>query len=125
MIVGQVNEFGPAILLKVFGAGAATGMELGVSAIVDTGFSEEVSLPPDLVAALALPYDRDDRIELANGRFINVPIHEARIEWDGQTRTAYIHALENTPAIGMGLLRGCHVSMDGDIGGQVTITAKP
>jgi predicted aspartyl protease len=71
MITGTVTDGQARIHLKVIGP---QGQEQEVEALVDTGYSEFLTLAPSLVAALGLRWEKVDRTLLADGSecFFNV-----------------------------------------------------
>ena len=49
-------------------------------------------------------------------------VYEASIIWDGQVRSVEVNESETDPLIGMGLLEGYELKIQGIAGGSVTIT---
>ncbi len=81
MIVGQVTAGRDAIIrLPIKGPG---GDIQTVDAIVDTGFSEYLTLPASRIASLALPLLNATAITVAGGGVIMVEVYEAAVVWDG------------------------------------------
>jgi predicted aspartyl protease len=73
MIVGQVNTFCEAVVrLSVRGF---LGVEQGIEAVVDTGYTGFLTLPPDLIAALRLPFRRRSSAVLGDGRIAFFNVH--------------------------------------------------
>lgn len=104
MITGNVNANREAILrLAVLDA---NGQEHERDAVVDTGFDGWLSLPPDFIAALGLPWQRFGRALLADGRETVFDIYEATILWDGQPRTISIYEMDADALVGMSLMYG-------------------
>ncbi len=84
MIAGQVNAFCEAVVrLSVRGF---LGVEQDVEAVVDTGYTGFLTLPPDLIAALRLPFRRRSSAVLGDGRVAFFNVHEATILWDNELR---------------------------------------
>jgi predicted aspartyl protease len=79
-------------------------METDVDAVLDTGFTEYLTLPLSCVTMLALPYLFTDHVTLAGGTMVPVDLYEGTILWDGHNRRVTVHCLEGTPLIGMSLL---------------------
>ncbi len=52
-------------------------------------------------------------------------VYEASVIWDGQVRTIEINESETDPLVGMGLLEGYELTIQGIAGGLVTIKALP
>lgn len=123
MITGQVNEdIEPVVMLSVYGT---AGMVLTVPVVVDTGFSEYLSLTPDFIAGLSLPFKHYAPIKVADGREVAVAVYEAVILWDGQDKAIEVHEMEQFPVIGMALICDYFLAIEAVNGGQVTIEALP
>lgn len=96
--------------------------------VIDTGLTEEVALPQDLINRLNLTtVDDDGDIELtmADGTTAAVEVYLAHIMWHEQLRRVTVVNLEGVPLIGMQLLRGSNPNVDAVPGGLVTITELP
>jgi Fe2+ transport system protein FeoA len=52
-------------------------------------------------------------------------VFEASVIWDGQMRSIEINESEAEPLVGMGLLEGYELNIQGVAGGSVTIKALP
>ena len=121
MIVGSVTAFRePVIRLAIHGP---SGPAHEIEAVIDTGFNGALSLPPALIAALDLRWRTRARAVLADGSPRLFDIHEATIEWDGAPRRTLVHAADSQPLVGMTLLDGYELTIQGVPGGAVTITA--
>src|SRR6266540_2608769 len=100
MITGVVTRDHEAVVrLRLRGI-----QEIEVDAVLDTGFTEYLTLPSSLIAALALPYVTLDRARLADGSIVDCHVYEGVVLWDGQERVVSVHTAEGTPLIGMSLL---------------------
>lgn len=119
MIAGQVNAFLEAILqLAVL---SPEGHEQAVEVVIDTGFSGYLTLPPDLIAGLGLPFRRHGRALLGDGTAITFDIHEAEVLWGGQRRRIPVDAASTDPLLGMGLLCGHQLGIEVIEDGKVAI----
>ena len=68
MITGIVNPNREAVLrLKVQGP---NGQEEEIEAVIDTGFTGELTLPPDVIARLGLTWLTQGQAGMANGQKI-------------------------------------------------------
>ena len=81
MISGTVNAR-YEMVIKVPVQNAA-GQEQEVEAVLDSGFTGSLTLPPSLIASLGLPWRSRSSAILANGNVEQVDIHVAMIVWDG------------------------------------------
>ena len=123
MITGIVNAGGDAVVrLLVRGSG---NILHEVEAVVDTGFNSFVSLPPNLVDALGLPYLRMERNILADGSVEECSIHEAVVLWGGREHTVPVQASGGDTLIGMAMMRGYELRIQVTDGASVTLQALP
>jgi clan AA aspartic protease len=99
------------------------GNDQQVEAVIDTGFNDFLTLPPQLVSALRLPYAASTEAKLADGSIVEVPYFRAKVMWDGTLRNVLILALEGAPLVGMSLLYRYDLHIRVLEGGTVTITA--
>ncbi len=118
MIDGSVNARLEAIIdLRIGWRGA----EITLSTIVDTGFSEFLTLPMSVISALLLPYEYSVTVQLADGHLEGVDVYEGACFWDGQWRQIYVQATDGDILGGMRLLEGHVLGIRVEVGGEVTI----
>ncbi len=123
MITGVVNANREAIIpLVVMGP---QGQQQELEAIIDTGFTGFVALPPPVVMALGLAWLCRQPGILADGRVEFFDVYIATVIWDGQARTIEVDATGTEPLVGMRLLDRHALYIDVQRGGSVTITASP
>jgi len=122
MITGVVESDEGRIRLKVKGA---RGRAHEVEAVIDTGYSECLTLPSTLVAALNLPWRSLDRGMLADGTECLFDVYEAQVVWDGKVCRILVDEADTHPLVGMGLLRGFELKMQVCPHGKVTIKRLP
>ena len=72
--------------------------------VIDTGFTEDLTLPAAAVSALKLPYRFQQKANLADGTVILMDIHAARILWNGLEREVRVVATGSRPLLGTALL---------------------
>lgn len=119
-MTGEVTPNREAILsVVVLGI---DGSEHRVVAVLDTGFTAELTLPSNLVAALGLPFVTNERGILADGSVQRIRVYSADMLWDGEQRTIQVHVTEGGILLGMSLLLGFHLGIDVVDGGAVIIT---
>ena len=122
MIEGVVNAALEAtVILIVIGS---SGQPREIEAVVDTGFSEFLTLSPELIAELQLEYSGVDYLVLANGSVENFEVFNATVAWDGQTRHIEAYAVGSTPLIGMRLLHGHSLYVEVVEGGRVVVQGQ-
>jgi predicted aspartyl protease len=85
IIRGAVNaRFEAVVRLRVRGPG---GLEADVDAVLDTGFTASLTLPPAVVAALGLSRQSGGNAALADGSIHPFEIYAAEVDWGGTRRT--------------------------------------
>ena len=123
MISGWVNAYREAVVrLSLNGL---RGREQSVEAVIDTGFNGYLTLPPDLIKELGLPFRRNGRAVLGDGSVITFDIYEAVILWDGRPRRVSVDAADTDPLLGTGLLSGHELSVQFIEGGEALIRSLP
>jgi len=122
MITSTVTEGQARIHLKVIGP---QGQEQEIEALVDTGYSEFLTLNPATVAALGLRWRRVDKTILADGSECFHDVYDGQVMWDGETCSVSVAELGTTPLVGMALLSGYELKMQVRPRGKVTIKRLP
>lgn len=123
MISGVVTtDREPVIPLRLRGTG---GLEVGVHALVDTGFSGTLALPETWIIALAWPLIGSDELFLADGSRLQADIHEGTIVWEGQDRVVFAHRVDAAPFVGMSLIWDHLLTLMAIDNGSVTIAPMP
>lgn len=123
MITGIVNASRePTIPLLVRGV---DNDDHDVSAIVDTGFTGSLTLPPTLIARLGLGWLGHTEAVLADGSLHLFDVYRGAIVWDGRVRPVDVGAAETVPLVGMRLIEGHELRIQAVTGGLVTIGALP
>jgi len=123
MIQGKVLASGEAtVQVKVRGL---SGEAAQVEAMVDTGFNDEMTLPPWAIEKLGLKFVSASNYTLADGAQSAARVFEGEIEWHGTWRELYIVEIESDPLLGMGVMEGCNLSIDVVDGGRVLIRPLP
>ena len=104
---------------------ASDGTRVDVDFAVDTGFTEEMTLPPDIIDQLNLPTYRQLTLTMADGTLYDGRTYVGRLSWHGRTRSIEVISVDADPLVGMRLLAGSNLSIDAEPGGTVTITELP
>lgn len=121
MMLGIVNENCEAIIR--IAVGNVSGPKQMVEAVIDTGFTGFLSLPPSIIASLGLPWSFRDTGTLGDGSEVIFDMYTATVIWDGQTQVVDVALAEADPLVGMSLLYGFKVQIEAVEGGTVTIEA--
>lgn len=103
VITGTVRE-GRMLLPVIFFVDGQPGIT--IQFVMDTGFTEYLSLPIEAVRSLRLPLIYDMEAVLADGSSRIVDIYNATIFWNGIERLVPVLALGNRVLLGMKLLQG-------------------
>lgn len=121
MIQGTVNTALEAVVtLSVQGP---TGQNREIETVVDTGFSDFLTLPPALVTELGLPFRNRDSAILADGSEVVFDVYSVTVLWDGRPRRIDVYAADATPLVGMRMLQRHNLNIDVEDGGRVLIQA--
>jgi clan AA aspartic protease len=119
VISGQVNVHREAVVALV--VQGPSGQSREIEAVIDTGFTGRITLPPDLIAALSLPFRGRGSVILGDGRESAFDIFEAGVLWDGKLRQVAVDAADTEPLVGMRLLQGYELAIQVVPGGTVSI----
>jgi clan AA aspartic protease len=123
MIQGQVTASREATIPLTIHH--TSGQAVDIDAVVDTGFTEFLTLPTSLIHTLQLPYRGTSQFTLADGSVTSLHVFRAVVLWDGQPRAVPALAAGGDPLVGMSLLYGSRLTVDILDGGRVTIEALP
>jgi clan AA aspartic protease len=118
MITGRVTDREASIQLTVRGA---RSRERKIRAVIDTGYTAFLSLPPVLIASLGLQWKSSGRGILADGSECLFDVYVGKVIWDGKERTVLVDEADTDPLVGMALLNGYELKMQIRPGGEVTI----
>ncbi len=122
MIIGAVKSNEARIRLTVRGR---RNREQEVQAVVDSGYTGALTLPPALITLLGLRWQSVERATLADGSTCVFRVYVGELVWDGKTRTIQVDEADIDPLIGMRLLRGHELRMQVRARGKVTIKRPP
>jgi clan AA aspartic protease len=123
MIRGVVNARYEAIVrLRVRGP---AGAELDLDAVIDSGFSASLTLPPAALAALGLVRQSGGSVVLGDGSVRQFDVYAAEVEWDARWRPILVSGIGDEVLVGMRLLAGHEVRVAVVPGGAVEINPLP
>ena len=117
MIGGILKDGTARIRLRVKGP----RREKTIDAIIDTGYSAELTLPQFLIDHLGLQWRCLDRATLADGSRVVFDTYASKVVWDGRPQRITVDQSETEPLIGMALLEGFELTVQVRPGGKVTI----
>ena len=119
MIVGRVTGT-PEAVVAVEPRGPE-GHQTHVQAILDTGFTDYLTLPRTVISELRLlPMDTLE-CQLADGRVVALESFQVVVMWDGTPREVLALAAAGEPLLGMSLLYGSRVVITVLAGRELTI----
>lgn len=93
-------------------AASADGRDLTVRAVIDTGFTGELTLPGDVVRELGLEERGVAEVQLADGSHAALRAYEGRVVWDGRPRRVLAYEAPSAPLVGMALLQAKTVTIE-------------
>ncbi|MBD2295148.1 clan AA aspartic protease [Anabaena sphaerica FACHB-251] len=118
MIYGKIID-GRAIIPVVFRLPSQPDFNLNF--VIDTGFNDHLTLPPQAVSAMNLPLYSSTEARLADGTQALLSIHLATIVWDGIERLVPVLAAGYKPLLGTSLMAGYHLEIDFQDNGLVSL----
>ncbi|MFP4008374.1 MAG: clan AA aspartic protease [Spirulinaceae cyanobacterium] len=119
MIEGRLID-GKAIIPVVFCLPKQPN--LSINFIIDTGFNDYLTLPPQAVGAMNLPLYSTTSARLADGSEALLSIHLATIIWDTVEKVVPVLATGYKPLVGTGLMAGYHLEINFEENGLVLLT---
>jgi clan AA aspartic protease len=121
MMLGNVNSRREAIIQ--FAVLGENNQRQGIKAVIDTGYTGFLTLPSAIITTLELTWFMQEEGMLGDGSICMFNVFEASVIWDGQVKSIEINESETDPLVGMGLLEGYELNIQGFAGGGVTIKA--
>ncbi len=119
MITGDVNDALEAtIRVTVVGPNR---QEVEVDAVLDTGFTDHLTLSSSTIRSLGLPFIGSEDACLADGSLVRLNLYLATAKWHDEERGIVVSEAEGGPLVGMSLLHGSQVVLDVIEGGSVLI----
>lgn len=94
---------------------------LTLTAVIDTGFTDYLTLPTSTVQRLGLIRKTTKPALLAGEQTIDMECFYGMVELDGERFQIDVYQIEGHPLVGMALLAGCRLSLHIMDGGEVVI----
>ena len=123
MMIGNVNSRREAIIQ--FAVLGENNQRQAIKAVIDTGYTGFLTLSSAIITKLGLTWYMQEEGILGDGSLCIFNVFEATVIWDGQLKSIEINESETDPLVGMGLLEGYELNIQGFAGGLVTIKALP
>jgi clan AA aspartic protease len=118
MITGVVQAQEGRIRITVRGS---RKQQQEIEAVVDTGYTAFLPLPPNIIVSLGLRWKGFGRGILADGSECLFDVYAAKVIWDGRECPIVVDEADTDPLVGMSLLNGYELKMQVRSGGRVTI----
>lgn len=119
MIRGTVSGHPEArVRLQVRGP---AGTVVGITAVIDTGYSGLLTLPSRVIASLGLTYFTEVMMTQADGVAAEYDTYTAEVEWGGIWVPVVVAAIGGKPLLGMRQLLGHELRVAVVPGGAVEI----
>lgn len=100
----------------------ASEPDLTIEFVVDTGFTDYLTLPSSAVDAMGLNFIYDLPVNLADDSNAVVSVYKATILWHGNERDIRVFATGRRPLLGTALLKGSEFYSQFFENGQVSIS---
>ena len=123
MITGRINQ-GRELVVRVE-VSDRYGQILPVACVVDTGFTNELTLPPAVIRRLDLEPANPVSLIAANDEILRLDTYRGTVLWQGRRRPVRIIEAEGAPLLGIGLLWGSLLIAAITDNGEVTISPLP
>lgn len=95
--------------------------DVAIEFVIDTGFTDFLCLPQEVVSVLGLPFEYNIRVNLADNSNVAVRVHTATILWNLEEIDVRVLATGSRPLLGTALLDGYELVVQFTEGGLVTI----
>lgn len=118
MISGIVNNGYPTVSITFR---LPDRPDFSIQFVIDTGFTDELCLPSEVVALLGLPFKWATPANLANNTEVLLPVYEAIILWNGEERIVQVVGTGRRPLLGTAMLEEAELVIQFTEGGLVTI----
>ena len=89
--------------------------------VIDTGFTGYLCLPLEAVSLMSLPFLYELPANLANNSWVDIPVHQAVIIWNGEERVVNVLATGKRPLLGTALLNEHELLIQFTENGLVTV----
>jgi clan AA aspartic protease len=123
MITGVVTASREAVVQVI--VRGPHNRDVPMEAVIDTGFTDFLTLSPTLIAMLGLAFAGTTRATLSDGSAVSIDVFEATVVWDNHVRLVTVLAAPGGALIGMSMLFGYRLLLEGAYGGVIQIEALP
>ena len=110
----DLSILAPVVAIKLVSGNAE---EVGVPAIIDTGYNGEVVLPEEKIQEMGLEFLGTIDTELANGEIVEMELFRGHVRWFGTVREVAIGASQSDDTlVGTLLLANCELAINFKVG---------
>ena len=95
--------------------------DFSIDFVIDTGFNDYLTLPPQAISAMNLPLYSSIPARLADGREILLSVHLGTIVWDNVEKIVPVLASGYKPLLGVAMMEGYHLEIDFADNGLVSL----
>ncbi len=120
---GRVVSGGREAVIPLEIMGSSGDAHDEIEAVIDTGFTGHLTLPPETVRSLSLTARGFVEANLADGSTPTLDVYEANVLWHGSLLRVPVYEAEGGPLAGMSLLSGSRLTVDAIPGGEVRINS--
>jgi clan AA aspartic protease len=121
LITGTVTRYGREAVIPLTLPGDSDRGDILIQAVIDTGFTDRLTLPPEIVEELKLPLRGAVEAILADGSVETLPVYRVRLLWHGKEHDIRAYAASGDPLAGMALLAGSELRIEAAPGGAVVV----
>lgn len=93
--------------------------------VIDTGFNDYLTLPPQAVSVMNLPLYSSMPAKLADGSETLLSVHLGTIVWDNVEKVVPILASGYKPLLGTAMMEGYHLEIDFEDNGLISLEKLP
>jgi clan AA aspartic protease len=122
LITGSVTpDGGEAVIALHLSSPSEADRSIEVQAVIVTGFTDWIALPPDVVRYLELPLRGSADVMIADGSVEELRIYRVGLVWLGRPLSARAYEAPGGPLVGIAMLRGSRLGIDVVPGGSVIV----
>ncbi len=96
-------------------------LDLTIEFVVDTGYTDYLTLPVAAVTAMGLRFLHRTSADLADNSIVDMNVHHATILWNGAEMDVPVLATGRRPLLGTALLDACELVVQFADGGLATV----
>jgi clan AA aspartic protease len=95
--------------------------DFSIDFVIDTGFNDYLTLPPQAISAMNLPLYSSIPARLADGSETLLSVHLGTIVWENMEKIVPVLASGYKPLLGVAMMEGYHLEIDFADNGLVSL----